>query len=93
MALKIRLRQQGRKNQLTYRLVITDAKTPRDGKYIESVGWYDPHRKGEDKDSELSVERIDYWLKQGAQPSEKAMSLIKRKAPEAYQAYMNAVKK
>ena len=42
MALKIRLRQQGRNNRPFYRLVVTDARSPRDGKYVEALGWYNP---------------------------------------------------
>ena len=45
MALKIRLRQQGRKNRPFYRLVLTDSRTPRDGKYVEALGWYNPIEK------------------------------------------------
>jgi small subunit ribosomal protein S16 len=45
MALKIRLRQQGRKNRQTYRLVVTDIRNPRDGKYLEMIGWYNPFNK------------------------------------------------
>ena len=81
MALKIRLRQQGRRNGLSYRLIVTDSRTPRDGKYVESLGWYDPHNK--ETDSELNSERIAHWLKNGAQLSEKAACLVKRKAPDA----------
>ena len=47
MALMIRLRQQGRTNRQTYRLVVTDKKNPRDGKYIEMLGWYNPHEENE----------------------------------------------
>lgn len=85
MALKIRLRQQGRKGQLSYRLVLTDSSTPRDGKYLESLGWYDPHRKEKNDDAHINPERISHWIQNGAEPSEKSMSLIKRKAPEIYQ--------
>ena len=79
MALKIRLRQQGRKNHLTYRLVLTDERKPRDGKYIELLGWYKP----QEKENTVSVEgeRIDHWLKHGAQLTEKARSLVKQAAP------------
>ena len=79
MALKIRLRQQGRRNRLSYRLIVTDSRSPRDGKYVESLGWYDPHKKEED--CSFHEERIAHWLGHGAQLSEKAASLVKRKAP------------
>jgi small subunit ribosomal protein S16 len=80
MALKIRLRQQGRTNRLTYRLVLADSRFPRDGKYVENLGYYDPHMEG-GKDSEIHEERIQYWIDQGAEMTEKAEALIARKAP------------
>ena len=80
MALKIRLRQQGRTNRLTYRLVVADSRSPRDGKYVENLGHYDPHLEG-DSDAALHADRIQYWVDQGAELSEKARSLIARKAP------------
>ena len=88
MTLKIRLRQQGRKGQLTYRLVLTDSKKPRDGKYLETLGWYNPHHKTEDADSNINPDRISHWLDHGAVPTEKSMALIKRKAPEVYSAFV-----
>lgn len=81
MALKIRLRQQGRRNRLSYRLIVTDSRSPRDGKYVESLGWYDPHKA--DEDSSINSERLAHWLSHGAVLTEKAASLVKRKAPEA----------
>jgi len=81
MALKIRLRQQGRRNRLSYRLIVTDSRSPRDGKYVESLGWYDPHSK--ETDCSFNSERIAHWLSHGAQLSEKAACLVKRKAPDA----------
>lgn len=80
MTLKIRLRQQGRTNHHTYRLVVTDAYSPRDGKYVENLGYYNPHCEGT-QESSLVEERIHYWIERGAQPTEKALSLIERKAP------------
>lgn len=79
MALKIRLRQQGRKNLLTYRLVLTDERNPRDGKYNEMLGWYKPQ---EEESVSVNGERIGYWLEKGAQLTEKARSLVKQAAPE-----------
>ncbi len=58
--LKIRLRQQGRKNRQTYRLVVTDIRNPRDGKYLEMIGWYNPFSNT--NDSQLNIERINYWV-------------------------------
>ncbi|MGE0198224.1 MAG: 30S ribosomal protein S16 [Simkaniaceae bacterium] len=78
MALKIRLRQQGRTNRLTYRLVVADSRLPRDGKYLEKLGHYDPHLED---DATVVEDRVQYWIEQGAELSEKARSLIARKAP------------
>lgn len=85
MALKIRLRRQGRTNSAFFRFVVTDSRSPRDGKYLEALGWYNPEKEGEQK---LSVDsnRVRYWLDIGAQLTESAQSLIKRTCPEVIQA-------
>lgn len=85
MVLKIRLRQQGRRNSLKYRLVVADARSPRDGRFVEIVGHYDPAL---DAEKQLTVhgDRVSYWIDQGAQMSEKVTSLVKRGAPEVIQA-------
>ncbi len=80
MALKIRLRQQGRTNRQTYRLVVTDIRNPRDGKYLEMIGWYNPFSNT--KDSQVDIDRINYWVGQGAQITPSAQSLIARIAPD-----------
>lgn len=86
MALKIRLRQQGRTNRITYRLVVADSKSPRDGKYLEMLGWYSPC---ETKGQELHVEadRVEFWLNQGAEISDSAKSLVKKAAPSVILSY------
>jgi len=88
MAVKIRLRQQGRKNRTSYRLVVADSRSPRDGKYIENVGFYDPLRE-QSEEVKFNHERIAHWLSQGAQISESAMTLLKRAAPELYRNLVN----
>ncbi|MCF7806721.1 MAG: 30S ribosomal protein S16 [Simkaniaceae bacterium] len=88
MALKIRLRQQGRTNHRLYRLVVADSRLPRDGKYIEKIGLYDPHRKGEE-DTVINHERLAFWIEQGAELTEKTVSLIARGAPEVYKNWLN----
>jgi small subunit ribosomal protein S16 len=80
MALKIRLRQQGRSNRQTYRLVVTDIRNPRDGKYLEMVGWYNPF--GTAKDCAFDLDRINFWVGQGAQITSNAQALIARVAPD-----------
>lgn len=77
--LKIRLRQQGRKNRQTYRLVVTDIRHPRDGKYLEMLGWYNPF--SETHDCMVDGERLNYWMGLGAELSESAKMLIARVAP------------
>ena len=86
MALKIRLRQQGRNNRPFYRLVLTDARAPRDGKYLEALGWYNPFESELDKGISIKSERIRHWLDLGAQCSECAASLIKKVEPSVIQA-------
>ncbi len=81
--LKIRLRQQGARNSKKYRLVVTDAKAPRDGAYKECVGHYDPQSK-EEQNAKLDEERLCYWIGKGAMLSEKAEALVKSYAPAAY---------
>lgn len=55
-----------------------DSRKPRDGRVIEELGWYDPHQKNEDEQTELNRERIEYWLSVGAQPSETVGNLLKK---------------
>ena len=79
MAVKIRMRQQGRTNRKTYRLVACDTHVKRDGKYLDNLGWYDPHQK--ENNAKLDEEKILDWLDKGAEMSEEAKSLIARSAP------------
>jgi small subunit ribosomal protein S16 len=85
MALKIRLRQQGRTNRTFYRLVVTDSRSPRDGKYVEALGWYNPIEEANDKKLAIKTDRIQHWLNVGAQLTEKAETLIRKSAPQIIQ--------
>ena len=76
MAVKIRLKRFGTKNRLQWRIVVSDAKMPRDGRYIEEIGSYDPLPIQEKL--EVKKDRLDYWVKQGAQISPSLKSLLKR---------------
>ncbi len=76
MSVKIRLRRTGRKKQPTYRIVIADSRSPRDGKFIEVIGQYNP-RQG-DQAVNLETERVNYWLDSGAQPTDTVRSLLRR---------------
>ena len=78
MAVRIRLKKMGRKHRPFYRICAMDAHTPRDGKAIEELGFYDPMVKDENARAVLKAERIDYWLGVGAQPSDKVQVLIKK---------------
>ena len=82
MALKIRLRQQGRNNRTTYRLVVTDSRSPRDGKYVEMLGWYNPLENELEKSLSFKADRVQHWLDHGAQLTDKAKTLVKKLAPQ-----------
>jgi small subunit ribosomal protein S16 len=76
MAVSIRLRREGALNRPYYKVVVADSRSPRDGKFLELVGTYDPQKPGQN--STLKLDRIDYWLARGAQPSDTVRSLIKK---------------
>jgi len=72
MALAIRMTRGGRKNRPHYSIVVTDRRMPRDGRFIEKLGTYDPLQpKDSDARVTLNGERISYWLSQGAKPSDR----------------------
>ncbi len=75
MAVRLRLTRVGKKKQPTYRIVAADARSPRDGKYLEIVGTYDPRREPSaiTVDNDKAIE----WLRKGAQPSERVEKLLK----------------
>ncbi len=77
MAVRIRLRRMGRKKRPYYRIVVADSRSPRDGRFIETVGTYNPLT--EPYQVEVDEERVIYWLKNGAQPSQTVRSLLSRK--------------
>jgi len=76
MAVSIRLRREGAKNRPYYKVVVADSRSPRDGKFIEIIGTYDP--KKPDHNSTLKLDRIEHWISKGAQPSDTVRSLIKK---------------
>lgn len=87
MALKIRLARGGSKKRPFYRVVIADVRAPRDGRFIEKVGTYNPLLPKDSEDRvQLNVERIQHWLDQGAKPTDRvhrfldAAGLLKREA-------------
>ena len=76
MAVRIRLRREGRKGLPMYRIVIADKEAPRDGRFIENIGSYRPKQK-EDQLT-LNVEKAREWIAKGATPSETVASLLKK---------------
>ncbi len=76
MSVKIRLRRMGRTNAAAFRVVATDSRSPRDGRFIETLGWYDPKQEGEN--FKLDMDRLTYWTSQGAQVSDTVNSLARR---------------
>ena len=85
MALIIRMRQQGANSRQRFRVVVTDVRTRRDGKYVENLGWYNPFGQ-EGKNYEIDIPRVQHWLSAGAQISDVVKSLVKRIAPEVIKA-------
>ncbi|MCP4177382.1 MAG: 30S ribosomal protein S16 [bacterium] len=74
MAVRIRMKRTGGKNKPCYRIVVADARSQRDGKVIETLGFYDPRHDTE----QVNTERADYWISVGAQASETVAGVIKR---------------
>ncbi|NLX35764.1 MAG: 30S ribosomal protein S16 [Chloroflexi bacterium] len=72
---RIRLRRVGSKGQPSYRIVVADQRSPRDGRFIENIGHYNP--RTEPNTVVIDAERAQYWLSQGAQPSEAVARLFK----------------
>ena len=77
MSVTIRMSRHGAKKKPFYRIVVSDQRFPRDGRYIEQVGTYDPRSKSDAV--KLDQEKIDSWIKKGAKPSQTVSELIKRK--------------
>lgn len=84
MALIIRMRQQGYTGRQHFRIVVADSRSPRDGIYIEKLGWLDPFQEKE-KEFKLDIPRLRYWVDLGAQMSESVQALVKKSAPEVLQ--------
>ena len=78
MSLVMRFRQQGKRNARTFRLVVADKRSKRDGKYIASLGHYNPRLE----ELVIHKEEVERWLKVGVQPSERTVSALKRVCPD-----------
>ena len=81
MAVSIRLRREGAKNRPYYKVVVANSRSPRDGKFIEIIGTYDPKVKGDN--STLKMDRVEHWIARGAQPSDTVRSLLKQNRSRA----------
>jgi small subunit ribosomal protein S16 len=76
MSVKIRMKRVGTKNAPVFRIVVADGRSPRDGKFIEEIGVYQPLKSGDN--FTLKLDRAQYWIGQGAQPSDTVASFIKK---------------
>ena len=76
--LTIRLARSGAKKRPFYHISVADSRMPRDGRFVERVGYYNPIASGQEVRLEVDVERIDYWMSKGAQPSERVLNLLKQ---------------
>lgn len=78
MAVKIRLQRGGSAHNPQYRIVVAESARRRDGRFVEILGTYDPRNRHEDKQIKLDLERAEYWISVGAQPSDTVASMIRR---------------
>ena len=76
MAVVIRLKTMGTKKKIKHRLVVTDSKSPRNGRFIEEVGYWDPSK--EPPVVNVKAARVEHWMKNGAKPSETVRSILKK---------------
>lgn len=77
MAVSIRLSRQGTKKRPFYRVVVTDSRSPRGGKFLENIGTFDPAKELKDASLKIDQERLAYWRGTGAQPSDTLVKLLK----------------
>ena len=75
MSVSIRLRREGTTKRPYYKVVVADKRSPRDGKFIEIIGNYDPRKEGQN--ASIDISRADYWISKGAQPSDTVRNLIR----------------
>jgi small subunit ribosomal protein S16 len=78
MAVKLRLKRFGRTHRAFFRLNAIEGRSPRDGRVLEELGYYDPNSKDPQEQVKLNAERIKHWLSQGAVPSNTVRSLLKK---------------
>lgn len=73
----IRLSRGGAKKRPFYHIVVTDSRNRRDGRYLERLGFFNPVASGQEEKLKIDVERVDYWVGQGARPSERVAALVR----------------
>ena len=76
MAVVIRLKTMGTKKKIKHRIVVTDSKFPRNGRFLEEIGYWDPSH--EPAKVSVKADRVEHWIKQGAKPSETVKSILKK---------------
>jgi small subunit ribosomal protein S16 len=76
MAVVIRLKTMGTKKKIKHRMVVTDSRSPRNGKFLEEVGFWDPSK--EPAQMSIKTDRVQEWIKKGAKPSETVRSILKK---------------
>ncbi len=79
----IRLARGGAKNRPFYHIVVADSRMPRDGRFIERVGFYDPKASGNAPAFRIALDRVEHWVGRGAQPSDAVRKLIRRGKAQA----------
>ena len=75
---KLRLKRMGKKGAPFYRIVAADSRSPRDGRFIERIGFFNPTAQGQAEKIRLDADRYAHWVAQGAQPSERVASIAKQ---------------
>lgn len=73
----IRLSRSGAKKRPFYKIAVADSRNPRDGRFIEHVGFFNPIARGEEEALRIDLDRVDYWVGKGAQPTERVQQLVK----------------
>ena len=83
MSVKIRLKRTGRKNRISFRIVASDTRASRDGEVLEKLGAYDPEGLTEEKKVQLNPERVEFWIRKGAQPTAIVDRILRRRGIKA----------
>lgn len=88
---RIRLARHGSKQNPFYHITVADQRRSRDGRFIEQLGFFNPVAKGSAEEYRIDIDRVDYWLSKGAQPSEMVKKLVTRAKKEVDQSQAAAV--